>query len=183
VEKECGPCVIKDGRSRTGRSCFSCTRACRRERQASNECSTTTCAVSASTLVRRFASFGVLKGFLRRVHHWPILLTDQAQPTKEITTTLHPSPIGPRKRARSLTVPPLASSSPMRTRRRTFDAMPFATVSAHSTSGTVSLPPAQPRRRSARYVHARRARRAALGPCARAMQPRCWHCCSRSGSH
>ncbi|KAN0141004.1 Nitrogen permease regulator 2 domain containing protein [Lactarius tabidus] len=91
--------------------------------------------------VRRFASFGVIKGFLRRVHRWPILQADDTQPTETKTTTLPPSPIGPRKRATSLTVPPLASSS-IRAKRRTSDAMlAFATVSAHSTSGTVSLPP------------------------------------------
>ena len=116
--------------------------------------------------VRRFASFGVIKvsispvtrepcghnfffvvvggqGFLRRVHRWPILLADEVQPTEaKTTTTLPPSPIGGRKRASSLTVPPLASSSSMRPKRRTSDALPaFATISAHSPSGTVSLPP------------------------------------------
>jgi hypothetical protein len=105
--------------------------------------------------VRRFASFGVIKA--RPIHFTraPMYLTfvgtgvpaprtplaDDAQPTETKTTTLPPSPIGPRKRATSLTVPPLASSS-IRAKRRTSDAMlAFATVSAHSTSGTVSLPP------------------------------------------
>jgi hypothetical protein len=83
----------------------------------------------------------IWQGFLRRVHRWPILQADDAQPETK-TTTLPPSPIGPRKRASSLTVPPLASSSSIRAKRRTSDAMlAFATVSAHSTSGTVSLPP------------------------------------------
>jgi len=96
--------------------------------------------------VRRFASFGVIKGFLRRIHRWPMFLADdiqQPQPTEaKTTTTLPPSPIGARKRASSLTVPPYASSSSMRPKRRTSDALPaFATVSAHSPSGTVSLPP------------------------------------------
>jgi hypothetical protein len=83
----------------------------------------------------------IWQGFLRRVHRWPILQADDAQPETK-TTTLPPSPIGPRKRASSLTVPPLVSSSSIRAKRRTSDAMlAFATVSAHSTSGTVSLPP------------------------------------------
>jgi len=83
------------------------------------------------------------QGFLRRIHRWPILIADEAQPTEaKTTTTLPPSPIGGRKRASSLTVPPLTSSSSMRPKRRTSDALPsFATVSTHSTSGTVSLPP------------------------------------------
>jgi hypothetical protein len=73
--------------------------------------------------------------------HTPLAQTDDAQPETK-TTTLPPSPIGPRKRASSLTVPPLASSSSIRAKRRTSDAMlAFAAVSAHSTSGTVSLPP------------------------------------------
>lgn len=119
--------------------------------------------------VRRFASFGVIKarvsisvkpctqrffwgqGFLRRVHRWPILLADEAQQPQQPTGAktppppLPPSPIGGgggRKRASSLTVLPLASSSSMRSKRRTSDALPaFATISAHSPSGTVSLPP------------------------------------------
>lgn len=115
--------------------------------------------------VRRFASFGVIKarlsiylllaysismfflggqGFLRRVQRWPILLVDdvqQPQLTEAKPTTLPPSPISGRKRASSLTVPPYAPSS-MRPKRRTSDALPaFATISAHSPSGTVSLPP------------------------------------------
>jgi hypothetical protein len=110
--------------------------------------------------VRRFASFGVIKvppiqftrapmyltfvwqGFLHRARRWPILQADDAQHTETKTTTLPPSPIGPRKRATSLTVPPLASSFSVRAKRRTSDEMlAFATVSVHSTSVTVSLPP------------------------------------------
>jgi hypothetical protein len=110
--------------------------------------------------VRRFASFGVIKvriflhrvekrdngrvshpaqGLLRRVHRWPVLLTDEVQqPPESKPTTLPPSPIS-RKRASSLT----AASHPtsIRPRRRTSEAAPaFAAVSAHSTSGTVSPP-------------------------------------------
>ena len=94
------------------------------------------------------------QGFLRRIHRWPILLADDAQQQQQSSTTdgkptttgtLPPSPIGLRKRASSLTVlPPLTSTaSTLRAnKRRTSDAMlAFATVSAHSTSGTVSLPP------------------------------------------
>ncbi|KAN0141003.1 hypothetical protein V8E53_001447 [Lactarius tabidus] len=110
--------------------------------------------------VRRFASFGVIKvppiqftrapmyltfvwqGFLHRARRWPILQADGAQHTETMTTTLPPSPIGPRKCATSLTVPPLASSFSVRAKRRTSDEMlAFATVSVHSTSVTVSLPP------------------------------------------
>ena len=108
--------------------------------------------------VRRFASFGVIKarpitplrahpcltfqpprqGFLRRVHRWPIYEAQAPETAKP--TTLPPSPIGHRKRASSLTVPPLVSSP--RPKRRTSDAiLAFATVNTHSTSGTVSLPP------------------------------------------
>lgn len=147
VKEECGPYVIKEGRAipdwpkllhlysrmRPGTTVF--------EWMQDHDVR------SLGIDVRRFASFGVIKGFLRRVHRWPILLADevqQPQPTTEAkttTTTVPPSPIG-RRRASSLTVPPLTSPSSMRPKRRTSDAIPaFATVSAHSTSGTVSLPP------------------------------------------
>ena len=119
--------------------------------------------------VRRFASFGVIKvkSYPSPSHARPHLTSKlvrvssaaytagrSSSPTTHNTnnpptaaakpTTLPPSPIGLRKRASSLTVPPLASSaSTMRAnKRRTSDAMlAFATVSTHSTSGTVSLPP------------------------------------------
>ena len=96
-----------------------------------------------SFLSRAQISRSARQGFLRRVHRWPIFLADEAQPTDAKTTaTLPPSPIGPRKRATSLTVPPLTSPTSVRPKRRTSDAiLAFATVSAHSTSGTVSLPP------------------------------------------
>ncbi|KAH9035540.1 nitrogen permease regulator 2-domain-containing protein [Lactarius pseudohatsudake] len=142
VKEECGPYVIKEGRGipdwpkllhlysrmRPGTTVF--------EWMQDHDVR------SLGIDVRRFASFGVIKGFLRRIHRWPILIVDEAQPTEAKTTTLPPSPIGGRKRATSLTVPPPISSSSMRPKRRTSDALPsFATVSAHSTSGTVSLPP------------------------------------------
>lgn len=37
--------------------------------------------------VRRFASFGVIKGFLRRVHRWPVYLPSSASPTQKSQTT------------------------------------------------------------------------------------------------
>jgi hypothetical protein len=85
-----------------------------------------------------------MQGFLRRVHCWPILLTDELQqPLESKPTTLppSPSPVGnSRKRASSLSVTPHATF--MRPRRRTSEvAHAFATVSVHSTSGTVSPPP------------------------------------------
>ena len=122
--------------------------------------------------VRRFASFGVIKvrkpfsphekkkrkekkekrgrvshsgtqGFLRRVHRWPMLLTDDFQQSLESkpTATLPPSPVS-RKRAISLTVTSPASSN-ARPRRRTSEAVPAfaaAALSAHSPIGTVSPP-------------------------------------------
>ncbi|KAI9453989.1 nitrogen permease regulator 2-domain-containing protein [Lactarius psammicola] len=143
VKDECGPYVIKEGRAipdwpkllhlysrmRPGTTVF--------EWMQDHDVR------SIGVDVRRFASFGVIKGFLRRVHRWPILIADEAQTTEaKTTTTLPPSPIGGRKRASSLTVPPLTSSSSMRIKRRTSDALPSsATVSTHSTSGTVSIPP------------------------------------------
>ncbi|KAI0273349.1 nitrogen permease regulator 2-domain-containing protein [Gloeopeniophorella convolvens] len=87
--------------------------------------------------VRRFASFGVIKGFLRRVHRWPILLVDEPPQPGQKPATLPPSPSG-RKRASSLTVAPLAPS--LRSRRRISEAAP-AFAFAHSPAGTVSPPP------------------------------------------
>ncbi|KAH7912227.1 nitrogen permease regulator 2-domain-containing protein [Hygrophoropsis aurantiaca] len=50
--------------------------------------------------VRRFTSFGVIKGFLRRVHRWPILLP--AEPASPAT----------RKRRSSVTMSPLQVAAP-----------------------------------------------------------------------
>ncbi|KAI0306352.1 nitrogen permease regulator 2-domain-containing protein [Multifurca ochricompacta] len=144
VKEECGPYVSKEGRTipdwpmllhlysrmRPGKTIF--------EWMQEHDIR------SLGIDVRRLASFGVIKariGFLRRVHRWPILLDDEIQqPTESKLATLPPSPFG-RKRATSLTVTPLVSSS-MRPRRRTSEASPaYATVNTHSTSGTVSLPP------------------------------------------
>jgi hypothetical protein len=88
---------------------------------------------------RALLSLTPAQGFLRRVHRWPVLLTDEVQqPVGSKPTTHPPSPIS-RKRASSLTVVPLPTS--IRPRRRTSEAVPaFATVSTHSTSGTVSPP-------------------------------------------
>ncbi|KAH9857108.1 NPR2-domain-containing protein [Lenzites betulinus] len=38
--------------------------------------------------VRRFTSFGVIKGFLRRVHRWPILLSKPAEPQLDRRATM-----------------------------------------------------------------------------------------------
>ncbi|KAJ8078899.1 Nitrogen permease regulator 2 [Marasmius tenuissimus] len=46
--------------------------------------------------VRRFTSFGVIKGFLRRVHRWPVLLQTNVSPGS-------PDPYAPRKRVQSFT--------------------------------------------------------------------------------
>ncbi|KAI9508281.1 NPR2-domain-containing protein [Russula earlei] len=139
VKEECGPYVIKEGRSipdwpkllhlysrmKPGKTVF--------EWMQDHDVR------SLGIDVRRFASFGVIKGFLRRVHRWPMLLTDDIQqPLESKPTTLPPSPIS-RKRASSLNVT-LATS--IRPRRRTAEAAAaFATVNAHSTSGTISHPP------------------------------------------
>ena len=68
-----------------------------------------------------------------------MLLTDEVQqPLESRPTTLPPSPIS-RKRASSLTV--VTHPTSIRPRRRTSEAaLAFATVSAHSPSGTVSPP-------------------------------------------
>ncbi|KIM22659.1 hypothetical protein M408DRAFT_282581 [Serendipita vermifera MAFF 305830] len=47
--------------------------------------------------VRRFISFGVIKGFLRRVHHWPILLKDDSKPYVAASTS--------KQRNKSMTLP------------------------------------------------------------------------------
>ena len=87
------------------------------------------------------------KGFLRRVHRWPILTDEiqQQQPPESKPIPLPPSPspvsVG-RKRASSLSVGLHTTS--VRPKRRTSDVAPaFTTVSVHSTSGTgtVSPPP------------------------------------------
>ncbi|ETW86069.1 hypothetical protein HETIRDRAFT_44321 [Heterobasidion irregulare TC 32-1] len=56
--------------------------------------------------VRRFTSFGVIKGFLRRVHRWPILLPDPDPdlPQKPKQSPSPPSPSN-RKRSTSLSTP------------------------------------------------------------------------------
>ncbi|KAI0277219.1 nitrogen permease regulator 2 [Russula aff. rugulosa BPL654] len=78
VKEECGPYVIKEGRSipdwpkllhlysrmRPGKTVF--------EWMQDHDVR------SLGIDVRRFASFGVIKGFLRRVHRWP-MLTDEIQ--------------------------------------------------------------------------------------------------------
>ncbi|KAH9966914.1 nitrogen permease regulator 2-domain-containing protein, partial [Russula dissimulans] len=106
VKEECGPYVIKEGmvcrrsipdwpkllhlysRMKPGKTVF--------EWMQDHD------ARSLGIDVRRFASFGVIKGFLRRVHRWPILITDDIQqPLESRPTTLPPSPIS-RKRASSL---------------------------------------------------------------------------------
>lgn len=59
--------------------------------------------------VRRFTSFGVIKGFLRRVHRWPVLLVGGAEGVGEIvSSSLAPE----RKRVRSLTGTPVQLGVP-----------------------------------------------------------------------
>jgi nitrogen permease regulator 2-like protein len=59
------------------------------------------CKVDLETMdVRRFISFGVIKGFLRRVHRWPILLKDDKLP-------LPPSISKRRHKSINLTAAPL----------------------------------------------------------------------------
>ncbi|KAG8821775.1 Nitrogen permease regulator 2, partial [Serendipita sp. 399] len=50
--------------------------------------------------VRRFVTFGIIKGFLRRVHRWPILLKDDKAPLPHSYITL-------KRRNRSITVAPI----------------------------------------------------------------------------
>lgn len=148
VKEECGPYVIKEGRSipdwpkllhlysrmRPGKTVF--------EWMQDHDVR------SLGIDVRRFASFGVIKGFLRRVHRWPMLtdeIQQQQQHPESKPITLPPSPSllsSVRKRASSFSV--ALHSTSVRPRRRTSDVAPgFATVSVHSTSGTgtVSPPP------------------------------------------
>ena len=84
-----------------------------------------------------------MQGFLRRVHRWPMLLTDEIQQShgsKPATMPPSPSPANGRRRASSLTAASHAAF--MRPRRRTSEVVPaFAAVSEHVTSGTVSPPP------------------------------------------
>jgi len=50
--------------------------------------------------VRRFASFGVIKGFLRRVHRWPVLLP--SEPDSPPSDPADPTSVSHRKRMNSL---------------------------------------------------------------------------------
>ncbi|KZV72939.1 NPR2-domain-containing protein [Peniophora sp. CONT] len=100
---------------------------------------------------RRFTSFGVIKGFLRRVHRWPVLL-DDIPPTSQPPTTT--PPITGRRRSMSIPTPGITSTPstappnllitpqtptrlPLCPIRRLSDATaPLATVSATSASAS-----------------------------------------------
>ncbi|KAH9993755.1 nitrogen permease regulator 2-domain-containing protein [Russula vinacea] len=131
VKEECGPYVIKEGRSIPDWPKLLHLYSRMRPGKTSG------------IDIRRFASFGVIKGFLRRVYCWPMLLTDAIQQPlegKSATLPPSPSPLSSRKRASSLSVAPHATFT--RPRRRPSEVAPvFATVSEHSTGGTVSPPP------------------------------------------
>ncbi|KAI0320748.1 nitrogen permease regulator 2-domain-containing protein [Amylostereum chailletii] len=97
--------------------------------------------------VRRFTSFGVIKGFLRRIHRWPILVEEgEPQDPKDEKVSTSPSPSG-RKRAVSLTTPMLPTFNtpvtPVGTRRRRTSEIspPFVSVTTDSVQGTASPPP------------------------------------------
>ncbi|KAI0041125.1 NPR2-domain-containing protein [Auriscalpium vulgare] len=122
--------------------------------------------------VRRFTSFGVIKGFLRRVHRWPVLLAEDPPPAPVPAPAPQPSP---RKRALSLTLAiPAPTPAPppppsLRVRRRASDlSPPLATVttSTHSPTGTVSPPP-----RATDYLHTRGLRTSAPHPPSLARSP------------
>ncbi|KAI0709494.1 nitrogen permease regulator 2-domain-containing protein [Earliella scabrosa] len=79
IQDECGPyvtrpgCVILDWP--TLLHLYSRFRAGKTVRDWMEECDVHTLGID----VRRFTSFGVIKGFLRRVHRWPILLQSLSQ--------------------------------------------------------------------------------------------------------
>lgn len=98
--------------------------------------------------VRRFTSFGVIKGFLRRVYRWPILLPDPDPdlPQKPKQSPSPPSPSN-RKRSTSLSTPlhytevvPANSLNPRISRRRISDASPASVTSDPLISPARILP-------------------------------------------
>ncbi|KAI5121666.1 hypothetical protein M0805_002742 [Coniferiporia weirii] len=69
---------------------------------------------------RRFVSFGVIKGFLRRVHRWPVLLPAET-PEKDRERRTSSASIG-RRRGKSLSIPNAPPTSPGSTTPPTGDA-------------------------------------------------------------
>lgn len=63
--------------------------------------------------VRRFTSFGVIKGFLRRVHRWPVLLPEVDTATLQDERFGNPSSFG-RKRGKSIATSAQPSQSSLR---------------------------------------------------------------------
>ncbi|KAH9843077.1 NPR2-domain-containing protein [Rhodofomes roseus] len=109
--------------------------------------------------VRRFTSFGVIKGFLRRVHRWPVLLPEKSTPQAERIGLPHS--FG-RKRGKSFTI----QTSPPRPLRPEGDTMPIrgraqaslatevvtagaGLVTVHSSAPTTPVVPHRARRASA----------------------------------
>ncbi|PCH37993.1 NPR2-domain-containing protein [Wolfiporia cocos MD-104 SS10] len=94
--------------------------------------------------VRRFTSFGVIKGFLRRVHRWPILLPEASTPRNEQRTLA--SSLG-RKRGKSFSATFSATTQPSqrlffneadsaRTRGRSQDPQPSRAISMLAAART-----------------------------------------------
>ncbi|GJJ06083.1 hypothetical protein Clacol_000272 [Clathrus columnatus] len=55
--------------------------------------------------VRRFITFGVIKGFLRRVHRWPVLMPEKPRDTMKIEVSPQDTkPVGGRRRGKSFTL-------------------------------------------------------------------------------
>ncbi|KAF8643915.1 hypothetical protein AX16_008931 [Volvariella volvacea WC 439] len=90
--------------------------------------------------IRRFTSFGVVKGFLRRVHRWPILL----QTEKDISTSQELP--APRKRGQSLTGPAIhfsafhPSSPPQDTSMRGRPYHPVSSTTGPDQNMTPTIP-------------------------------------------
>ncbi|KAF8212113.1 nitrogen permease regulator 2-domain-containing protein [Mycena galopus ATCC 62051] len=104
--------------------------------------------------VRRFVSFGVIKGFLRRVHRWPVLLpSESGTPPSD---QADPASVPYRKRMNSLSgsiplagyssspvAPPIDLSPSQNLRGRTPQTTPV--VASLSPDNLISQPPMSPR--------------------------------------
>ncbi|KAH9952129.1 NPR2-domain-containing protein [Amylocystis lapponica] len=101
--------------------------------------------------VRRFTSFGVIKGFLRRVHRWPILVPDVDMPQDERHLS---SSIG-RKRGKSFVSPAQqprvarTDSDSIRARGRPQEALPTTTPAPAEIFAVHATPVRTTRRNSA----------------------------------
>ncbi|KAH9981048.1 nitrogen permease regulator 2 [Lactifluus volemus] len=80
VKDECGPFVIKEGRAIPDWPEFLHLYSRMRPGKTVFEWMQDHDVRSLGIDVRRFASFGVIKGFLRRVHRWPVLLNNTSPP-------------------------------------------------------------------------------------------------------